>query len=66
MRTVQPIPVAKVNEAVTPNKISGGESIVKESGGNNIMTMEPIDDSFVDIDNDVISNEEMERWMSRL
>lgn len=71
MRTVQAIPVAKV---ATPNateatKTISGETIVKESGGSNAEASPSMfDDSFVDIDldNDVISNEDMQRWMSQL
>ena len=68
MRSVQPIPVAKANESnATTNRISGGETIVKEGGGNTAFVSESVDDSFVDIDdNDVISNDEMQRWISRL
>ena len=68
MRSVQPIPVAKANESnATTNRISGGETIVKEGGGNAAFVSESVDDSFVDIDdNDVISNDEMQRWISRL
>ena len=68
MRSVQPIPVAKANESnATTNRISGGETIVKEDGGNAAFVSESVDDSFVDIDdNDVISNDEMQRWISRL
>ena len=44
-----------------------GETIVKESGGTQTDAMESLyDESFVDIDNDVISNEDMQRWMSQL
>lgn len=68
MRSVQPIPVAKANESnATTNRISGGETIVKVDGGNAAFVSESVDDSFVDIDdNDVISNDEMQRWISRL
>lgn len=58
MRNVQPIPVAKaVNESETSRKgISGGETIVKESGGNAVISDSMYDDdSFVDIDNEVIT-----------
>lgn len=67
MRTVQAIPVAKVNETPVAKPISGGETIVKES--NEVQVSESMmDESFVDIDfdNDVISNADMEKWMSRL
>ena len=63
MRTVQAIPVGKAN--ATQNKISG-ETIVKESGGLQPEADDNWDDSFVDIDSDVISNEEMQRILSRL
>ena len=46
-----------------------GETIVGESGGDDTdASPSMFDDSFVDIDmdNDVISNEEMQRWMSQL
>ena len=57
MRTVQAIPVAKVDE--TKKKISG-ETIVGESGGKS-MDAEEQDDSFVaiDLDSDKISPEQM-------
>ena len=72
MRTVQAIPVAKVatpkvDEAT--NKTISGETIVKESGGSNTdVAPSMYDDSFIDIDldKDVISNEQMQRWMSQL
>jgi len=72
MRTVQAIPVAKVatpKVAEATNKTISGETIVKESGGSNAEASPSMfDDSFVDIDmdNDVISNEDMQRWMSQL
>lgn len=70
MRTVQAIPVAKVKPVVAEaKKISGGETIVGESnGGIPIGEMDEmmVDESFVDIDNDTISNEDMERWISGL
>ena len=68
MRTVAAIPVAKVNEVTKKETISGG-TIVGESGGDDTDAAPSMfDDSFVDIDmdNDVISNEEMQRWMSQL
>ena len=67
MRTVQAIPVAKVNE-VTNKKISG-ETIVKENGGQNEDDLSSmIDDPFVEVDftNDVISPEEMATYMTGL
>ena len=78
MRTVQAIPVAKVatpakqvTQVATEasNKTISGETIVKESGGSNTdVAPSMYDDSFVDIDidRDVISNEQMQRWMSQL
>lgn len=69
MRTVQAIPVAKVNEVPEKkNKISGGETIVKENGGSKPMQNQEADDSFVevDFDNDTISPMDMQRWMDRL
>lgn len=66
MRKVQAIPVAKVNEVT--NKISG-ETIVKESGETDSQPDNlGLDDPFVEVDftNDVISNEEMEAYISRL
>ena len=78
MRTVQAIPVAKANPVVVENKnkgekkentgISGG-TIVGESGGSEQQASESLfGESFVDIDldNDVISNEQMKCWMDRL
>jgi hypothetical protein len=77
MRTVQAIPVAKANPVVVENKkgekkentgISGG-TIVGESGGSEQQVSESLfGESFVDIDldNDVISNEQMKCWMDRL
>lgn len=68
MRTVAAIPVAKVNEVTKSEKISG-ETIVGESGGSEQNASGSMfDDSFVDIDmdNDVISNEQMQNWMDRL
>jgi hypothetical protein len=67
MRTVQAIPVAKVNE-VAKEKISG-ETIVKESGETSVKTSEStLDDPFVEVDftDDVISREEMAGYISRL
>lgn len=66
MRKVQAIPVAKVNE-VTNNKISG-ETIVKESGESDAIGNLVPDDPFVEVDftDDVISNEEMAAYISRL
>ena len=67
MRTVQAIPVAKVNE-VTKEKISG-ETIVKENGGQKVNDPSSmLDDPFVEVDftNDVISQEEMEVYMTGL
>lgn len=69
MRTVAAIPVAKVNEVTKKEQTISGETIVGESGGDNTDAAPSMfDDSFVDIDmdNDVISNEEMQRWMSQL
>lgn len=72
MRTVSAIPVAKAPSAtkvVESNKTISGETIVKESGGSETQASPSMfDDSFVDIDldNDVISNEDMQRWMSQL
>ena len=71
MRTVQAIPVNKVSvpQSEPANKTISGETIVKESGGSDIKAAPSMfDDSFVDIDldNDVISNEDMQRWMSQL
>ena len=71
MRTVQAIPVAKVAtpKVTEATKTISGETIVKESGGSNTEASPSMfDDSFVDIDldNDVISNEDMQRWMSQL
>lgn len=73
MRKVQAIPVAKVNETAKVAKqektISGGETIVGESGSSeNDVSGSMYDDSFVDIDmdNDVISNEQMQCWMDGL
>ena len=75
MRTVQAIPVAKVAPQAKQvaveanNKTISGETIVKESGGSNAeVSPSMYDDSFVDIDidKDVISNEQMQRWMSQL
>lgn len=67
MRTVQAIPVAKVNETPVAKPISGGETIVKESGVPEV-SGSMYDESFVDIDfdNDAISNEQMQRWMDRI
>ena len=66
MRKVQAIPVAKVNEAA--NKDISGETIVKESGEIPQSGDLGLDDPFVEVDfsNDVISNEEMEAYISRL
>ena len=70
MRKVQPIPVAKVNETAAAKKpISGGETIVKENGGQYDETIDELeDDSYVNInfDGDVISNEEMLSYMAGL
>ncbi len=76
MRTVQAIPVAKVaTPAKTAPKVVAegnekisGETIVKESGGSEALAGSMYDESFVDIDmdNDVISNEQMQRWMAQL
>jgi uncharacterized ParB-like nuclease family protein len=73
MRTVSAIPVAKAPSATkvveSNNKTISGETIVKESGGSEAEASPSMfDDSFVDIDldNDVISNEDMQRWMSQL
>ena len=67
MRTVQAIPVAPMKKHVNEEtkKISG-ETIVTEDGGNESIAnaSQMIDESFVDIDNDVISNEEMQRIIS--
>ena len=70
MRTVQAIPVARVNEVPEKNKtISGGETIVKENSGSK-PNQTPVDDddSFVevDFDNDMISPQDMQMWMDRL
>ena len=74
MRTVQAIPVAKVAAPAkgtigeSDNKQISGETIVKESGGSEAPAGSMYDESFVDIDmdNDVISNEQMQRWMAQL
>lgn len=70
MRTVQAIPVARVNEVPEKNKtISGGETIVKENSGSKLnQTHVDDDDSFVevDFDNDMISPQDMQMWMDRL
>lgn len=76
MRTVQAIPVAKVaTPAKTAPKVVAegnekisGETIVKESGGSEALAGSMYDETFVDIDmdNDVISNEQMQRWMAQL
>ena len=68
MRTVQAIPVAKVNEVPEKKTISGGETIVKENGGSKPMQVQQEDESFVevDFDNDTISPMDMQRWMDRL
>ena len=67
MRTVQAIPVAPMKKPVNEDtkKISG-ETIVTEDGGNESIAnaSQMMDESFVDIDNDVISNEEMQRIIS--
>ena len=67
LATVQAIPVAKVNENQVAKPISGGETIVKESGVPEV-SGSMYDESFVDIDfdNDAISNEQMQRWMDRI
>lgn len=54
---------------MTKKETISGETIVGESGGDDTDAAPSMfDDSFVDIDmdNDVISNEEMQRWMSQL
>lgn len=70
MRNVQKIQVAPVKKQVNEdaNKKISGETIVTEDGGNesNANASQMIDESFVDIDNDVISNEEMQRIISWL
>ena len=75
MRTVQAIPVAKVpatqvNENKGTEKQISGETIVKESGGANKEASPSMYDGFVeveaDFDEDPISNEEMQAWMSQL
>ena len=75
MRTVQAIPVAKVpatqvNENNGTEKQISGETIVKESGGANKEASPSMYDGFVeveaDFDEDPISNEEMQAWMSQL
>lgn len=69
MRTVQAIPVARVNEVPEKNKtISGGETIVKENSGSKPKQTPVDDDSFVevDFDNDMISPQDMQMWMDRL
>ena len=74
MRTVQAIPVAKVpatqvNENKGTEKQISGETIVKESGGaDKDASLSMYDDGFVevDFDEDPISNEEMQAWMSQL
>lgn len=71
MRNVQNIQVApvkkQVNEAQQQVKKISGETIVTEDGGNESdANAQMIDESFVDIDNDVISNEEMQRIISWL
>ena len=75
MRTVQAIPVAKVEKKpaqdakADDNKTISGETIVNESGGQTRSSpdAEDYDDSFVDIDfdKDTISLAQMEEWMSR-
>ena len=75
MRTVQAIPVAKVEKKPAQeakddsNKTISGETIVNESGGQTRSSpdAEDYDDSFVDIDfdKDTISLAQMEEWMSR-
>jgi hypothetical protein len=67
MRTVQAIPVAKVNEVT--NKTISGETIVKENGGQNEDNLSSmLDDPFVEVDfsNDAISPEEMATYMTGL
>ena len=74
MRTVSAIPLAKVNEKATSQKKEAekisGETIVGESGGQGQPDVygSMYDESFVDIDldNDSISNEEMQDILSRL
>lgn len=68
MRTVQAIPVAKVNEVPEKSKTISGETIVKENGGFKQMQTKEVDDSFVevDFDNDTISPLDMQKWMDRL
>ena len=76
MRTVQAIPVSKVASPVVPTpkldngqkQVISGETIVRESGGKSALAEPYDDDSFVDIDldNDKISPEDMQRWMDRL
>ena len=75
MSTVQAIPVAKVpatqvNENKGTEKQISGETIVKESGGTNQEASPSMYDGFVeveaDFDEDPISNEEMQAWMSQL
>lgn len=71
MRTVQAIPVAKANEVAKPqaeNKtISGGETMVNESGGQTPVPSGDDDEGFVEIDfdKDTISQAQMAEWMSR-
>lgn len=71
MRTVQAIPVAKANEVAKPqaeNKtISGGETMVNESGGQTPVPPGDDDEGFVEIDfdKDTISQAQMAEWMSR-
>ena len=72
MRTVQAIPVNKISapsQTEQANKTISGETIVKESGGSDAEASPSMfDDSFVDIDfdKDIISNEQMQKWMSQL
>ena len=56
-----------MNENQVVKLISGGETIVKESGVPEV-SGSMYDESFVDIDfdNDAISNEQMQRWMDRI
>lgn len=76
MRTVQAIPVAKVEaktsakptQVVGENKKISGETIVGESGDASNVAPCLLDDSFVDInfDDDMISQKEMQMWMDQL
>ena len=68
MRTVQAIPVAKVNEVPEKSMTISGETIVKENGSSKPKQNQEADDSFVevDFDNDTISPQDMQRWMDKL